>query len=155
MKNVIPFPSSSGRLARPTDPSTSHDAIPDNVDELWLRTLQVFEDGKALMAWQVEALGIPGVGHQRVSDLGEKKMGCIAPTGEKGPTPAGKTAEYHRITEVGLDWLDYMSGRKERRKAKVMRKKDELRGYQDRVIKHLYEHDEAMAVLKMGAGKTI
>jgi hypothetical protein len=36
-----------------------------------------------------------------------------------------------------------------------MRKKSELRGYQDRVIKHLYENDEAMAVLKMGAGKTI
>jgi len=36
-----------------------------------------------------------------------------------------------------------------------MHKKSELRGYQDRVIKHLYENDEAMAVLKMGAGKTI
>jgi SNF2 family DNA or RNA helicase len=36
-----------------------------------------------------------------------------------------------------------------------MRKKNELRGYQQRVVKHLYEHDEAMAVLKMGAGKTI
>src|SRR6187399_1819585 len=37
----------------------------------------------------------------------------------------------------------------------LMHKKSELRGYQDRVIKHLYENDEAMAVLKMGAGKTI
>lgn len=36
-----------------------------------------------------------------------------------------------------------------------MHKKSELRGYQDRVIKYLYESDEAMAVLKMGAGKTI
>jgi len=36
-----------------------------------------------------------------------------------------------------------------------MRKKSELRGYQDRVIKHLYENDEALAVLKMGAGKTV
>jgi SNF2-related domain len=36
-----------------------------------------------------------------------------------------------------------------------MRQKSELRSYQQRVIKHLYEHDEAMAVLKMGAGKSI
>jgi SNF2 family DNA or RNA helicase len=36
-----------------------------------------------------------------------------------------------------------------------MRKKSELRGYQQRVVSHLYEHDEALAVLKMGAGKTI
>src|SRR6187401_2657280 len=40
-------------------------------------------------------------------------------------------------------------------KEKSMRKKSELRGYQDRVIKHLYENDEALAVLKMGAGKTV
>ena len=36
-----------------------------------------------------------------------------------------------------------------------MRQKHELRGYQQRVVKHLYEHDYALAVLKMGAGKTI
>lgn len=36
-----------------------------------------------------------------------------------------------------------------------MRQKAELRGYQQRVIQHLYEHEEAVAVLKMGAGKTI
>lgn len=35
-----------------------------------------------------------------------------------------------------------------------MRQKSELRSYQLRVVKHLYEHDAAMAVLKMGAGKT-
>jgi hypothetical protein len=36
-----------------------------------------------------------------------------------------------------------------------MRQKSELRPYQQRVVSHLYEHDQAMAVLKMGAGKTI
>jgi SNF2 family DNA or RNA helicase len=36
-----------------------------------------------------------------------------------------------------------------------MRLKSDLRGYQNRVIKHLYEHDSALAVLKIGAGKTI
>ena len=36
-----------------------------------------------------------------------------------------------------------------------MRQKSELRGYQQRVISHLYENDEALAILKMGAGKTI
>jgi len=35
-----------------------------------------------------------------------------------------------------------------------MRKKSDLRGYQHRVVDHLYENDTAMAVLKMGAGKT-
>jgi hypothetical protein len=36
-----------------------------------------------------------------------------------------------------------------------MRTKSELRGYQQRVVKYLYERDEAMAILKVGAGKTI
>jgi hypothetical protein len=36
----------------------------------------------------------------------------------------------------------------------MMRQKSELRSYQQRVVDHLYAHDEAMAVLKMGAGKT-
>jgi len=36
-----------------------------------------------------------------------------------------------------------------------MRKKSDLRPYQQRVVSHLYDHDQAMAVLKMGAGKTI
>ena len=36
-----------------------------------------------------------------------------------------------------------------------MRLKSDLRSYQHRVVTHLYEHDEALAVLKMGAGKTI
>jgi SNF2 family DNA or RNA helicase len=36
-----------------------------------------------------------------------------------------------------------------------MRQRSELRSYQHRVIGHLYENDEAMAVLKMGAGKTV
>ena len=36
-----------------------------------------------------------------------------------------------------------------------MRHKDELRPYQDRVASHLYEHDEALAVMRPGFGKTI
>ena len=36
-----------------------------------------------------------------------------------------------------------------------MRQKSELRSYQQRVINHLYENDEALAILKMGAGKTV
>jgi SNF2 family DNA or RNA helicase len=37
----------------------------------------------------------------------------------------------------------------------MIRQKSELRTYQNRVITYLYEHDEAFAVLRMGAGKTI
>jgi len=36
-----------------------------------------------------------------------------------------------------------------------MRQKDEMRPYQDRITGFLYEHDEAMAVLRPGAGKTV
>jgi hypothetical protein len=36
-----------------------------------------------------------------------------------------------------------------------MRKKDELRPYQNRIATHLYEHDEAMCVLRPGGGKTV
>ncbi|MEK1928554.1 MAG: SNF2-related protein, partial [Pararhizobium sp.] len=36
-----------------------------------------------------------------------------------------------------------------------MRAKSEMHGYQNRVVTYLYENDEAFAVLKMGAGKTI
>jgi len=36
-----------------------------------------------------------------------------------------------------------------------MRPKSDLRSYQQKVIDYLYERDEAFAVLKMGAGKTI
>lgn len=36
-----------------------------------------------------------------------------------------------------------------------MRRKDELRGYQNRVITHLYEHDVAQLVIGMGGGKTV
>jgi hypothetical protein len=36
-----------------------------------------------------------------------------------------------------------------------MRQKDEMRPYQNRIATHLYEHDEAMAVLRPGGGKTV
>jgi hypothetical protein len=36
-----------------------------------------------------------------------------------------------------------------------MRTKKDLRGYQDRVATHLYEHDAALAVIRPGGGKTI
>jgi len=36
-----------------------------------------------------------------------------------------------------------------------MRQKNELRPYQDRIATHLYENDEAMMVVRPGAGKTI
>jgi SNF2 family DNA or RNA helicase len=36
----------------------------------------------------------------------------------------------------------------------TMRPRSDLRSYQERVITHLYDRDAAMAVLKMGAGKT-
>ena len=35
-----------------------------------------------------------------------------------------------------------------------MRPKSDLRGYQQRVVAYLYEHDHAFAILKVGAGKT-
>jgi len=35
-----------------------------------------------------------------------------------------------------------------------MRKRSELRGYQDRVAEHLYEHAATFAIIKMGGGKT-
>ena len=36
-----------------------------------------------------------------------------------------------------------------------MRKKTELRPYQERIATHLYEHDESLCVLRMGGGKTV
>lgn len=36
-----------------------------------------------------------------------------------------------------------------------MRQESELRAYQQRIIKHLYEHDEALCVVRPGGGKTI
>jgi hypothetical protein len=36
-----------------------------------------------------------------------------------------------------------------------MRQKNEMRPYQDRITGFLYEHDEAMAVLRPGSGKTV
>src|SRR6188768_4173257 len=36
-----------------------------------------------------------------------------------------------------------------------MRQKTELRPYQERIATHLYEHDEALCVLRPGGGKTI
>ena len=36
-----------------------------------------------------------------------------------------------------------------------MRQKSELRPYQDRICTHLYQNDEAMAVLRPGSGKTV
>ena len=36
-----------------------------------------------------------------------------------------------------------------------MRQKNELRPYQERIATHLYEHDEALCVLRPGGGKTV
>src|SRR6187399_318090 len=36
-----------------------------------------------------------------------------------------------------------------------MRQKTELRPYQERIATHLYEHDEALCVLRPGGGKTV
>ena len=37
----------------------------------------------------------------------------------------------------------------------MMRQKNELRPYQERIATHLYEHDEALCVLRPGGGKTV
>jgi hypothetical protein len=58
------------------------------------------------------------------------------------------------VPDSGL--YEYQLITKRRRTRDItMRQKSELRGYQQRVIDYLYCRDQAMAVLKMGAGKTI
>jgi hypothetical protein len=153
MKNVIAFPFPSGPHARLTDPDTSHDAVPskENMTRQMLRVLRVYASGEHLLDHDIEAR-LPGGWHQRCTNL-RKPIKYIARDG-KALSPSGKPSYLCVITEEGRDLLGYIDC-VERRKVKPMRQKTELRSYQKRVVDHLYECPEAMAVLKMGAGKTI
>jgi hypothetical protein len=78
----------------------------------------------------------------RISEL--RKQGLVVNDG-RGVNISGRPAHRWRVTTLVYTYIE---------EEVAVRQKSELRSYQQRVIKHLYEHDEAMAVLKMGAGKT-
>ena len=96
MSNIFPWPH-----ARPTDPDTSHRAVPDISAQAW-RVLQAYKTGREML--DHEAYALVGMGekrftHQRCSDL--REAGLIARTGAKGITPSGKPAHLCRITLEG------------------------------------------------------
>ena len=96
MSNVFPWPH-----ARPTDPDTSHRAVPDISAQAW-KVLQAYKSGREMLdheAYRLVGMGEKRFTHQRCSDL--REAGLIARTGAKGVTPSGKPAYLCRITEEG------------------------------------------------------
>src|SRR5436190_19909144 len=97
----------AGLHARPTDPSTSHEAIPKNITAQALRILDSYKTGRPLL--DVDAYALAGFGPtardgQRCSDL--RKVGFIRRTGERAKTPSGKNGCLCRITSAGLSYLE-------------------------------------------------
>jgi hypothetical protein len=105
-------PFNGGPHARPSDPDTSHAAVPVNITEQGVRVLQAYRDGEALL--DVEAYRRAGFGPtardgQRCSDL--RHAGLIERTGGRGVTPSGKRGYLCRITAAGHDYLNTMTHR--------------------------------------------
>ena len=101
MSNVFPWPH-----ARPTDPDTSHRAVPVNItDQAW-KILQVYKSGRELLdhdAYELAGYGPNARDGQRCSDL--REAGLIARTGNRGITPSGKAGHLCRITEDGKNYI--------------------------------------------------
>jgi len=101
MGKVYPWPH-----ARPTDPNTSHAAIPPNItDQAW-KILQVYKNGRELLdhdAYEQAGYGPNARDGQRCSDL--RAAGLIARTGNRGITPSGKAGHLCRITEEGKNYI--------------------------------------------------
>lgn len=92
--------------ARPTDPSTSHEAA-DSIDitrQCYL-ILRSYRTGQPLLDHDAYRLaGFPStLARQRCSDL--RVAGFIERTGDRAQTPSGKAGFLCRITETGLDYL--------------------------------------------------
>jgi hypothetical protein len=93
--------------ARPSDPETSHEAVPHNITEQCYRVLRAYRNGQALLdhdAYRLVGLDVEFNGaRQRCTDLRHALM--IERTGDRGRTPSGKAGYLCRITQAGLDYL--------------------------------------------------
>jgi hypothetical protein len=92
--------------ARSSDPSTSHEAIPENITAQALRVLRSYRTRRPLL--DVDAYELAGYGPnardgQRCGDL--RRYGLIRRTGERATTPSGKKGHLCQITEAGLAFL--------------------------------------------------
>ena len=88
--------------ARPSDPATSHEAVPVNLSEQAWRVLQAYKCDRPLLDHDASRL----VGHdchQRCSDL--RAVGFIERTGERAMTPSRKAGYVCRITPAGWSYL--------------------------------------------------
>ena len=93
------------RHARSTDPLTSHEAVPDNIKAQALAVLKSYRNGKPMTDHEAYMLAgfDPRLARQRCSDLRHYKF--IERTGDRGPTPFGKSGDLCRITDAGLACL--------------------------------------------------
>lgn len=94
--------------ARNTDPATSHEAVPGNITDQMFLALRAYRGGNSMTDHDACRICNRDI-HQRCSDL--RMIGFIVPTGERGITPYGKSAQKCRITEAGRMFIKFMEAR--------------------------------------------